>query len=373
MSQLSKSSVIKEKWIDGLYAGILFIMKLIYAFQYSRTGYQNPLTKKTTALGYAMQMKEILLPNIHRWLQQRENTELFPAVIQVQTINRCNGRCIMCPYPETVHLEDKGIMTDDLYTRIVDEAVQETSLKVFVPMAQTEPLMDVKLVERVREFNEKRRHHQRIEITTNGSLLTKTKMEALIRNGLDLINISLNAMNRETYHAIMKGLDWDTVIRNLEQIAQLDLSRTNVFVRFVRQNENYQEYDFFKTYWRKKGFNTLGIDVNNRADSLKKYHVVQQPVQNRLKRFAKKHFAKRIFPVCPYAFSHLHILHNGDVPFCVNDFTHTNIMGNVKQQRIRDIYNSNEWNRFRRLMVEGKYNEIETCKNCTLWQNANWL
>jgi radical SAM protein with 4Fe4S-binding SPASM domain len=121
--------------------------------------------------------------------------------------------------------------------------------------------------------------------------------------------------------------------------------------------------------------NVLGIEVNNRSSSLQAYEEISEPdtAKSALKKWIRKHFAKRVFPVCPYAFSHLHVLYNGNVPLCVNDFEHREIMGNVNQQSIREIYNSERFQQIREMMVQGKYDEIETCRHCTLWKDSNWL
>ncbi len=351
----------------------LWLLKIVTALSRSNSGYSNPLTKRLTPLGYALSARDMLYPNIRKW--QQGSRELFPSIVQVQTINRCNGSCIMCPYPYTVHLEKKALMENITFSKIVEECTREDHLQAFIPMAQTEPLLDPKLAARIREFKSKSTDHQRVELVTNGTLLTEHKLQELVDSGLDIISISVNATNERTYLNIMKGLSWEKVMANLEAISKRDLSRVNIFVRFIKQKDNYKEFQVFKKYWRNKSFNVLGIEVNNRSDSLQAFTDIKVPDNTKTiwKTFVRKNVAKKIFPVCPYAFSHMHILHNGDVPLCINDFEHREIIGNIHQNTMKEIYNSKRFHEVRTLMSEGKYDEIETCRHCTLWNESNWL
>src|SRR6266480_2524441 len=52
----------------------------------------------------------------------------FPALIELQTINRCNATCPMCPYPQTIGKQDFYYMSDDLYENILRQLANESSL-----------------------------------------------------------------------------------------------------------------------------------------------------------------------------------------------------------------------------------------------------
>jgi sulfatase maturation enzyme AslB (radical SAM superfamily) len=115
----------------------------IQKLRVSRTGYENPRVRHLVGkTGYWLHAYRLTYPNIHKWLHTRGH--LLPRVIQVQTINRCNAACSFCPYPYTIHLQEKQIMDDALYSRIVEECVAESDLHDFVPMSKNEPLLDIK-------------------------------------------------------------------------------------------------------------------------------------------------------------------------------------------------------------------------------------
>ena len=244
------------------------IVAKLYPLLKSKTGYQNPRVKHIRGrLGFALRAFLTLRPNIDKWLNRAG--ALFPSVVQVQTINRCNAKCPMCPYPYTTGQEQYQEMPDDLWREISEECSREESFKVLVPMSKNEALLDKKLPERIAYFRKCALPHQQVEVVTNGSLLSKDLMRRLTDSGLDMITISLNAMDPGTYQKVMTDLSWEKVTHNIAEIEQLDLSRINVFMRFIEQKDNYQQTLKFKRVWKKKGFNVLTYGINNRSGTVK--------------------------------------------------------------------------------------------------------
>ena len=278
----------------------------------------------------------------------------------------------MCPYPYTVHLQPREIMDDALYSKIVDEIVAEDDFCELVPMAQNEPLLDPKLEERIAEFKGRAKPHQTVEIVTNGTALTPARFERLIQSGLDTITISLSAFTQATYEKLIEGLSWKQVTNNLEAVAvSPSLARINVFLRYVRQNGNETEFSPFKKYWTRRGLNVSNYEINNRAGVLQGYKD-RQPIKSFWFQRIRKSMGRKLFKgACPHAFGIMHILKNGDVPLCSNDWHNRHILGNVREQSIREIYNSPRMNEIRELMEQGRFDEIDACRDCSFWHE--WL
>lgn len=356
------------RYIAGVLVALcLNLEKLPLPFLVSRTGYANPRVRRITGwAGYWAHTFRLTLPNIHKWMKTRG--DLFPAVLQVQTINRCNAACTFCPYPYTVHLQEKRLMDDALYSKIVDECATEPDLHDFVPMSKNEPLLDVKMEDRVAEFRRKAQPHQLVELVTNGSPLTPARIKRLMAAGVDLITVSVNAANEETYNQVMVGLSWKQVMSNLEALSKEDLAMTNVYLRFVSERDNKRDLRVFRERW--KGFNLFTFNVNNRAGTVRDYEtktIDYSDFIQRIKRIAGTH----TYPVCPYIFSLMHILENGDVPMCSNDWANREVLGNVCTQSIREIFNSPRMNQLRKLMAQGRFEEIEACRECSFYHE--WM
>lgn len=345
----------------------LIFDRILQSLRVSKTGYDNPLVRNMVGTtGYMSHAYHATLPNIRKWLRHR--SPLFPSVLQVQTINRCNAACEFCPYPYTVHLQEKRVMEDALYSKIVDECVREADLRDFVPMSKNEPLLDVKMEQRVAEFKAKAQPHQMVELVTNGSGLTPTRAQRLMQAGVDLITVSLNASNEQTYNRVMLNLSWKQVMGNLEALSKMDLSRVNVYLRFVVDQTNRRELLAFRKRWGH--FNLFQFNVNNRAGTVRNYEKMVMKYNEWLSRL-RRIGGSRLYPVCPYVFSLMHILENGNVPMCSNDWGDREILGNLREQSIREIYNSPRMNEIRELMLQGRFEEIEACRECSFYHD--WM
>ena len=359
-----------DKTLDLVLVTANFTLYQISPFFRSRTGWENPRVKNVTSLVYLLRGTWILNKNLDKW--RASHAELFPVVLQVQTINRCNGKCGMCPYPYTVHLEKREVMDDALYSKIIHECAAETDFCELVPMVQNEPLLDVKLEDRIAEFKSIAKPHQAVEIVTNGTGLTPARFEKLVKSGLDTITISLSAFTEETYNNLIEGLSWKQVTTNLEAISKSPfLAKVNIFLRYVRQKGNEEEFRPFKKYWGRKGLNVANYEINNRAGALLDYED-RIPAKSYFFQRARKSMGRQVFKnSCPHAFGIMHVLKNGDVPLCGNDWEHRELLGNVREQSIREIYNSPRIQEIRELMEQGRFEEIPPCKDCSFWKE--WI
>jgi radical SAM protein with 4Fe4S-binding SPASM domain len=357
-----------ERWVQWLVGAALVLLARVERARRARMGYANPrVAHLVGALGYHVHSYRVGLRPITRWLATQ--AELFPAVVQVQTINRCNAACPMCPYPDTWALEPREVMDDATYSRIAAECAQAPELSDFVPMAQNEPLLDPKLATRIYEFKAQAQPHHMVELVTNGSALTPQRFQQLSEAGLDLLTISVNADSAATYAEVMGGLPWARLFDLLDALRQMGSPHVNVYLRFVTQRANIHEQRAFLRHWRGV-FNIMVYDMNNRAGAVRDYPQLAT-VKNALTRRARRWVGPRLFQLCPYVFSVMAIMQNGDVLLCGNDWQVREVVGNVRDATLREIYNNRRMNEVRTLMRDGRYDEIPSCRGCSFRQE--WL
>lgn len=357
-----------ERWVQWLLAVVLALVGVSERLRRSRTGHANPRVAHLVGpVGYHAHSYRVALPSIKRWLQG--NDELFPAVVQVQTVNRCNASCRMCPYPSTWALEPREVMADVLYSKIVSECANAPELHDFVPMAQNEPLLDPKLPQRIAEFKAQAQPHQMVELVTNGSALTPERFVQLEQAGLDLLTISVNANSEATYEQVMANLSWPRLLERLEHLRQRGSAHINIYLRYVVQRDNAHEVRAFVRRWQHH-FNLMLFDINNRAGAVSNYAQLAT-VKHLVTRRFRKWIGPRIFKVCPYVFSIMAIMQNGDVLLCGNDWQEREVVGNVRNNSLRAIYNNPRMKEVRELMRQGQYDEIASCRNCSF--RHEWL
>ncbi len=102
--------------------------------------------------------------------------------IQIQTHSRCNATCLFCPYPESWHGNHHGVMSDQLFSKILaDLAPFEASISrgMIAPYLMQEPLLDPKIFDRIEQIY---RHFPKtmVQVSTNGSALSDARTDSLI-------------------------------------------------------------------------------------------------------------------------------------------------------------------------------------------------
>ena len=138
-----------------------------------------------------------------------------PLDVQIQTIDRCNASCIMCPYSATKKYGPVNFMEKGLYDRILNELRCAKTVQSFTPMLQNEPLLDSDLAMCVKKAKEALGDGASVYVVTNGVLLTRERAEELIAVGTHSFSVSLDAFREETYQSIRKGLAFSKVIKNI--------------------------------------------------------------------------------------------------------------------------------------------------------------
>lgn len=171
-----------------------------------------------------------------------------PVDIDLNTLNRCNVSCVMCPYAIKYddHKEPKlplYRLTLDEYKTIVDG--MNVASAHFVG-AYAEPLMNKELFAML-EYA--RAHASKTAVTSNATLLTRPFAEKLVDAGLGLITISLHGATKEVAEKIMRGADFDKVIANIKTLQQVKKEKGSktpvVQVNYVGQRDNVQDLPAF--------------------------------------------------------------------------------------------------------------------------------
>src|SRR6188508_1711687 len=148
----------------------------------------------------------------------RDRAPRMPDIVQIESTNLCNAKCVFCPRDE-MHRR-QGVMDMDLFRKVVDEcaALGITHVRVH---NYGEPFLDKQLVEKVRYA--KSRGIAEVGMISNGSLITEEIARGMIEAGLDAINISVDAAGKDVFERTRLNLDYDEVtgnVRNLVRIRQ---------------------------------------------------------------------------------------------------------------------------------------------------------
>lgn len=153
-----------------------------------------------------------------------------PMFLVIEPTNRCNLKCATCINSQIgsgrVDLglgEFKKIISNFPY------------LKKISLVGLGEPLLNPFLFEMI---GYAKSNNIEIGFTTNGTILDRTKAEALIESGADWVSFSIDSPIKETYERIRLGANFERTVENIKYFVSRakDRIRTNILVVVTRQN-----------------------------------------------------------------------------------------------------------------------------------------
>ena len=230
----------------------------------------------------------------------------FFNVVCIETTSICNRRCSYCPnskyYRGNFHMDTKII------NKILKELKELDYRGTFCFHLFNEPLIDKRLPEIIKETR-KEFPMNKIVIYSNGDLLTIGLFKKLIKNGVTHFDI--------TQHA-----------------KEMTKPMKEIF-RFIDKNPEFKKNLYYKTQ----------ILLNNWGGLVKIEE--ENPKIN----------------TCHSPTNMLAINYKGDVIICCINFLGNHKYGNVKDEKIIDIWNKKEYKNIRKECRKGIFN-LPLCKKC---------
>lgn len=276
----------------------------------------------------------------------------FPAEIQIETNTICNARCIMCPHQQVSKELPNGHMDLSLFEKILAECAREPSLRRIEPFLNNEPFTDYRIIDWIR-LAKQMVPHATVTITTNGSLLKPKDTDLLIHSGLDAIWFSFNGATKETYEKIM-GLSFDTVKHNIDYLLSVKPNRLRVFTNMIETLPMQGEIADNIRYWQSRGVGSGVSPLVNRAGNVSNFAELNY-----------KPLSESPVRTCDLVFHKMYIGYNGDVLLCCMDWRRKIVLGNVRLQSLREIWNGIPYQRYRCLLEQDRSRELELCSSCT--------
>lgn len=272
----------------------------------------------------------------------RDRARHLPDIVQIESTNLCNAKCVFCPRDE-MHRR-QGVMEMGLFTKIVDECAVLGIAHVRVHN-YGEPFLDRQLVEKVRYA--KSRGIPEVGMISNGSLITEEIAHGMIEAGLDAINISVDAGGKDVFERTRIHLEYDTVIGNIRTLVrlrqELGRKRPKLILSFVRQNNSADEQAFIQE-WRGIADKIHINDLHNWAGALDARSTVTFPCYRMWLTFT--------------------VLWDGRVSLCCADFDGRHILGDLRTSTITEVWNSPPYRAVRRQQLRDGGPEI--CRSCDL-------
>lgn len=276
----------------------------------------------------------------------------WPHLHQIEPTNACPYKCIMCPRGKAMNRKI-GFMDKKIFRKVIDEVSEypepvknkEIELFHFGESLLHPDIMWMSSYASSKGLN--------TVLSVNAPELTEILSEDLIKGGLRKLIVSLDGYDAESFYKIRgKRIDYQNAIDKIERASLLIkkfTSHTKLVVRMISLNLNAPKTDEFLSFWKEK----------NIEAEIRQFFPWGEKEMKDLGHYDK--FPP--FMPCPFAWQYVVVQWNGDVVACCRDYNAVNVMGNVNDSSLKEIWNGKNYTRFREDMISGEYRN-SICPPC---------
>jgi len=306
----------------------------------------------------AVQSRALINCCLAEYYYARKDSDLknMPRIFAIELTNYCNLSCAACP---RAHMKrDVGFMDFGLFKTIIDQVKGHVG---FIWLHNFgEPLFHPRIGEFIAYCA---RNNIRTGISTNATILDEKKAAMILNSGLDHIVIAIDGATKETYQKFRGGGDFEKVCNNAENFFVLKrrLKKTKPFteVQLVRMDETETEAGAFKEKWSALADNVFIKDFCAWGDQVRS---ITGLIEKKPKYYA---YRARRRP-CMALWRDGVVLWNGDLVLCCMDYDGKMVLGNLRDERLEDIWNSKRISGLRREQIEENYDN-PLCRDCSEW------
>ncbi len=256
-----------------------------------------------------MNYLKIVRNNLGLLVRKYSKTPRLSAVA-IEINSGCNRKCEWCPNSIASRPQNK-LLEDTLFYNIIDQLVAMKFHGQITFNLFNEPLLDTRLATFI-AYTRKHLPSSVIYLNTNGDILTLEMWTHLREQGMDYAKIS-----------------------------QYD-GQFNNNIRTVMERLDKNERKHFRAYIFKPS------QINNRAG------LIATTSKLPLKKF------------CSRPFYQLCITYEGKVVLCCNDYYGQVQIGDIRTNRIKDIWRNDIFVRYRKTLRKGNRGNLALCKTCDL-------
>lgn len=272
----------------------------------------------------------------------------YPPCVQIEPTSVCNYRCVMCYQADkTFSAKSKGYMGNmdiDIFKKIIDEL--EGNVEAITFASRGEPTLNKDFTKMLKYCENK---FLGLKMNTNASLLNEKMIHEILSSDLQTIVFSIDAKDKESYEKIRINGKFDKIIKNLElfnEIREKNYNRNDKIVRIsgvkINKKQNILE---MKKQW------------GNIADivAFTNYIPWESSYDNAI---------NEIEDPCKELWLRMFIWYDGKVNPCDFDYKSKLAKYNIKNESVKNIWNSEYYNNLRHHHLNKLRKKIEPCARC---------
>jgi radical SAM protein with 4Fe4S-binding SPASM domain len=281
----------------------------------------------------------------------------FPKYINIELTNVCNFDCIMCP---NAIIDPKGHMDVALFKRIFNE-IDKRGPATLMFVKQGEPLLHPNIKDIMKIIKNRKSAHK-IMWVSNGSTLRKKNIDLLIDAQIGEVNISIDSLKPELYQKI-RGFELSKILANIDLLQKCKKEKGShlpkISINMVKMKETVGELASMRSYFKERGIEFTHQKFNSAFTSEEESKVLGDAKSALVPNRQTKRYP------CTQVFTNTAINFDGTISLCCADWNYAYKVGDVRENSIEKIWNSERYQSVRKSHLNGRYD----CKDCTAWQS----
>lgn len=295
--------------------------------------------------------------NLHRGL---------PMAVSIEPTTSCNLRCPECPSGLRSFTRPTGMLDPELFRNTMDQL--KSSLSYLLFYFQGEPYLHPDFLDLVKIASSNGIY---TATSTNAHYLDEENARKTVESGLDRLIISIDGTTQDTYSSYRVGGKLDKVLEGAKNIVhwkkKLGSSTPHTIFQFLVVKPNEHQMQDVLRLGKEIGVDEVAFKTAQIYDYEDGSELI--PENDRYSRYRKGSDGKyrvknRLLNHCWKLWHSCVITWDGKVVPCCFDKDAEYVMGDLKEQSFREIWNSDRYNEFRSSVLRSR-SEIEMCTNCT--------
>ena len=304
-----------------------------------------------------------------------------PFTLLIEPSSLCNFHCIHCFQSlkqDNYFTQNRMNMPLDRFQRIIEQMQvwPGEKLKVLKLSLYGEPLINQDFGEMLRLAKEAA-IADRIETTTNASLLTPSVAQSMVDCQLDYLRVSIYATDATRHREITdSGVTPEAIHENLRVLQEIKRQRGSErpFV-CLKMLDTYDQA-------QNDAFMTVYQDVADELYLDKPHNWIRTDEQTFTERFYQADHSKAVADLqahntrriaCPMSFTTMAVRCNGDVSPCCVDFIGGTNLGNIEEKSLQELWTSPEWLAFQIMQLENRKSENFSCARCDVYLSDHYI
>jgi len=273
-----------------------------------------------------------------------------PPYLLIEPVSTCNLRCPFC-YQTDLSFTKKpymGTMDFELFKKVIDEA-DDIGVGAVTIGSRGEPSLHKQICDFINYLGDKKNIFEK-KFITNATKLNEQLAETLLEKNINIIQISADHFIKKDYEELRLKSNFEEIVKNVDHLFESRKSRypnsiSEIRVSGVDARKNLDRAAF-KDFWIKRSDHvSAGYPVERWDTYLNEPH----PDLN---------------TPCQQLWDRMYIWFDGKTNPCDADYKSYLSFGNVKNDTIKNVWNSHKINTLRNDHLNKKRKKVVPCDRC---------